>query len=1464
MSSSSASATGNGLFRRSSVPQSHSRHVPHQDTPAPEDNTTNKSGTTPNPISVMGMKAKKECFVFEPQQWRRTVCKNCFRTEPEHKQSANTKEGNASGPSVVLRRAENVVQVPASGSVAQTQGESAAGEAKPQEVKSDRDSVKTGGSTNATRAALRKTAAIQGQSNAHGDGRRAGGQNSAGGIHSSASSIDARYIEELENDFFALEDKHEAVLRERNELTAELEAKVRSVTELQTALEQYKEKVSLLERRCLHLEEEIKGYRERLRLPESDQSHQPVGGETRGESPTAAGSMAEIACSSELQQRLNEVEQLCQEVMEENEQLKEEVEEMQREIEEMHDHFQEDDRDAMRELQRDLEAANKTCRILQFKLRKAERRFEQCEAERANLEERLARLEAELYSEADVAHIRNLEEEVRVAKEVGVRLNNELDILDEKRAYFEQENRQLKEELQVSQNRRIQVENELGRVKLEMDKVKSEKGILDKGPLQVTDKNRSRQSNSRPSLSREASFEEQQLQRELDASRERETDLSEQLRFAEEEIRKLKRRVKDSQVENEMLTKKMDRILATQSQDLYQPSSVGRQSNTSAAQVSPKTGPREGDGRLPPGQLENELIMTRRQLDMAEEENLTLRRKVLNFERELNAAHAELQRLQNRAGRGMPLDSPELETLRTQMNQVQTHLNRLEGERDRLEGENRRLRAQTPMAGKPAASEDTEETTIDRLTKQNEALTQRIKEWNKRLRQLTREVNLVGSIEREHEWMEKYNDARESLKEQETQLLRVKKRVSELQDENARLRAEERKVEQRERREREKIGNVSNMTREVMMQEISALEEELDEVTADLTAAREQACTAQLRVTFLEDTTGELRAETERRERELTTYIGHLESKNQVVNKLLEILQERTENLQTDLDRYLGIPHRGDSMEASAESRTSTFSTASAGSDEVFDDSTETGKAALDIEHQLRNRVSFLERLLEEERRKTEIAENQLQQSNVIPNADGQLKSRQMDLLKKELEEKDELIEARDEQIADLKSRVDQARKMNDALRSLMEKDSGTEKGTVQNVESSVEMASYRKEIESARKEMQILRTNLGQAEKIRERLVKENRELQEELKLREDSIFDQDDEIEKRNAELRTVKANLEAVQKELEQTRRDLSAVKQRESSGSSGRLSAQIAQNEKIRADLHETTRQLNEMKLKYDEAMRAGQTADEKFTQLSADMNQLRGTLQEKDSIIIDLNKNLKKNNEDMSEMRHARQNLEKERSKLEKLLEEVKKDLSAKDQEIKSLHVRLDSFPVKMFPDRPESSQESGLGTPDNSSTRDGGTLSRRSAEVDRLRRELSMMRRERDDLATEVKQLRSKLRAKEEGSKKDQPEGLIGLPTGNAYAKAIAAQQTTTKISLLNEHIASLNRTNVELKLHNESLQNTVIDLQRRYRSLKEQYEGEQETWLTERVVLESKAKEVCTNSFIVLFCFTHKMTAKL
>ena len=49
----------------------------------------------------------------------------------------------------------------------------------------------------------------------------------------------------------------------------------------------------------------------------------------------------------------------------------------------------EDQADEYRDLKKELEQTAKNCRILQFKLRKAERRVEQVEAEKVDLENRL-------------------------------------------------------------------------------------------------------------------------------------------------------------------------------------------------------------------------------------------------------------------------------------------------------------------------------------------------------------------------------------------------------------------------------------------------------------------------------------------------------------------------------------------------------------------------------------------------------------------------------------------------------------------------------------------------------------------------------------------------------------------------------------------------------------------------------------------------------------------------------------------------------------------------------------------------------------------------------------------------------------------------------------------------------------------------------------------------------------------
>ena len=73
------------------------------------------------------------------------------------------------------------------------------------------------------------------------------------------------------------------------------------------------------------------------------------------------------------------------------------------------------------QLQKELEATAKNCRILQFKLRKAERRYEQAETERIASEEKLRQLETSIEIGDTGGHLQEIEEELRMAKEVRER-----------------------------------------------------------------------------------------------------------------------------------------------------------------------------------------------------------------------------------------------------------------------------------------------------------------------------------------------------------------------------------------------------------------------------------------------------------------------------------------------------------------------------------------------------------------------------------------------------------------------------------------------------------------------------------------------------------------------------------------------------------------------------------------------------------------------------------------------------------------------------------------------------------------------------------------------------------------------------------------------------------------------------------------------------------------------------------
>ncbi|PAV59873.1 hypothetical protein WR25_19789 isoform B [Diploscapter pachys] len=239
-----------------------------------------------------------------------------------------------------------------------------------------------------------------------------------------------------------------------------------------------------------------------------------------------------------LKEKIKQTESLCDELMEENEQIKMEVKDLQQEIEEMQDQYREEEIEEFRELQRELELNAKNCRVLQFKLRKAERQKEQMETERNQAKAKVEELSGEgqeandTSSKAENAKIREFEAELRIAKEVSVRLHNELEQSEEKRYKLEDEVFYLKEKI-----RELQTQNKWREARNKTDNaVKRLSAELAASVPIIPDGD---------------------MSKELRDALEREIDIREQLRFTEEDLKRTQLRLQDIENENETLLKKL-------------------------------------------------------------------------------------------------------------------------------------------------------------------------------------------------------------------------------------------------------------------------------------------------------------------------------------------------------------------------------------------------------------------------------------------------------------------------------------------------------------------------------------------------------------------------------------------------------------------------------------------------------------------------------------------------------------------------------------------------------------------------------------------------------------------------------------------------------------------------------------------------------------------------------------------
>uniref|UniRef100_A0AAV2JTX8 SET domain-containing protein n=1 Tax=Knipowitschia caucasica TaxID=637954 RepID=A0AAV2JTX8_KNICA len=142
---------------------------------------------------------------------------------------------------------------------------------------------------------------------------------------------------------------------------------------------------------------------------------------------------------------LREIEDLRSE----NDYLKDEVEELRAEMEEVRDNYLEEEVYQVQELRRELERSNKSCRILQYRLRKAEQRS----------------LRVAQTGHVDGDMLRALEQDLKVAKDVSVRLHNELEAVEEKRSRAEDENETLRQKVIEVEVGKQALHNQLDRTK---------------------------------------------------------------------------------------------------------------------------------------------------------------------------------------------------------------------------------------------------------------------------------------------------------------------------------------------------------------------------------------------------------------------------------------------------------------------------------------------------------------------------------------------------------------------------------------------------------------------------------------------------------------------------------------------------------------------------------------------------------------------------------------------------------------------------------------------------------------------------------------------------------------------------------------------------------------------------------------------------------------------------------------
>ncbi|XP_072187111.1 microtubule cross-linking factor 3 isoform X2 [Excalfactoria chinensis] len=380
----------------------------------------------------------------------------------------------------------------------------------------------------------------------------------------------------------------------------------------------------------------------------------------------------------------DEMQEEMEKLREENESLKNEIDELRTEMDEMRDSFFEEDACQLQEMRHELERANKNCRILQYRLRKAERK----------------RLRYAQTGEIDGELLRSMEQDLKVAKDVSVRLHHELENVEEKRTVTEDENEKLRQQLIEVETTKQALQNELEKMKEQSLKRRGSKDLQKaekksqqtpteednedlKCQLQFVKEEAALMRKKMAKIDKEKDRFEHELQKyrsfygDLDSPlpkgeaggppTTREAELKLRLRLVEEEANILGRKIVELEVENRGLKAELDDLRGDDFSGAANPL-LGEQSES--------------------------LSELRQHLQLVEDETELLRRNVADLEEQNKRITAELNKYKYKSGAhesSRHHDNAKTEALQEELKAARMQINELSGKVMQLQYENRVL-----------------------------------------------------------------------------------------------------------------------------------------------------------------------------------------------------------------------------------------------------------------------------------------------------------------------------------------------------------------------------------------------------------------------------------------------------------------------------------------------------------------------------------------------------------------------------------------------------------------------------------------------------------------------------------------------------------------------------------------------------------------------------------------------------